>query len=78
MFSFGQEPQLPIEEQSVDSILKALKNNIRLQCPALCPSHVYTNIMLECWKLKAAERPTFHGLTKMFEDILQPDKSVIM
>ncbi|XP_065205538.1 tyrosine-protein kinase hopscotch [Planococcus citri] len=73
MFTHGEDPRLPIDQQSVDDMLNALKNDIRLECPPDCPSHVYSNIMRECWHYEAAKRPTFQTLSKTIEELFRPD-----
>lgn len=55
-------------------VIRALERNYRMQAPEGCPSELY-KIMLECWKNKAEERPTFDYLQSVLEDFYTATES---
>jgi len=62
MFSFGE---LPYGEISGGEVIALLEANKRLDKPDHCPDHTY-QIMLRCWHIKPASRPTFKELHEIF------------
>ena len=48
-------------------VLKAVAEGYRMPCPIGCPDNLY-NIMLDCWRDKSEERPTFDTLQWQLED----------
>ncbi|XP_052821493.1 activated CDC42 kinase 1-like isoform X2 [Mya arenaria] len=56
MFTFGQEPWLGYNGSQI--LHKIDAEGERLSLPDLCPTEIY-QLMLKCWALKPAERPSF-------------------
>ena len=75
MFSYGAEPNLPNVSSKAKEMAEALKNNIRLPIPANCSHYIYTRIMVPCWQLNSAERPSFRDLCILIEDMLNMQHS---
>lgn len=55
-------------------VIRALERNYRMQPSESCPSELY-KIMLECWKNKPEERPTFDYLQSVLEDFYTATES---
>lgn len=55
-------------------VIRALERNYRMQPCESCPSELY-KIMLECWKNKPEERPTFDYLQSVLEDFYTATES---
>lgn len=55
-------------------VIRALERNYRMQPSEGCPSELY-KIMLECWKNKPEERPTFDYLQSVLEDFYTATES---
>ena len=64
MYSFGQ---MPYEGKSGVKTLEYIEQGNRLAMPEGATNDVY-GIMLECWKYKPEERPTFADLFTLFSD----------
>jgi serine/threonine protein kinase len=66
MFSFGAEPY---EFMSNKDVVKFVKNGSKLECPECCPPVIYEEVILPCWNLQPAQRPTFKTLFRLLENI---------
>uniref|UniRef100_A0A0A9ZBW4 Tyrosine-protein kinase n=3 Tax=Lygus hesperus TaxID=30085 RepID=A0A0A9ZBW4_LYGHE len=64
IFSFGADPILDANCSDTKTLLNLLKSNIRLPCPPKCPSEVYVDLMMECWKSDHRERPSFKNIVQ--------------
>ena len=82
MFSLGLTPYLtgcenffradaPVEKHRDDmkQWLKLLEEGVRLPKPHLCPSALYTEVMLTCWKKDPHQRPDFTEMRKMLTKV---------
>ncbi|XP_028858458.1 tyrosine-protein kinase SRK2 [Denticeps clupeoides] len=69
IMTFGQMPYPTFTNYQV---VQKVPTGYRMSCPASCPTVLY-NIMLDCWKDKAAERPTFETLQWKLEDFFDLD-----
>ncbi|KAK3603679.1 hypothetical protein CHS0354_023276 [Potamilus streckersoni] len=64
MFSFGEPPY---GEMKGIEVIQYIESGKRLERPEKCPPKVY-EIMNNCWKKDAKERPTFKYLNQHFEE----------
>ncbi|XP_075901998.1 tyrosine-protein kinase HCK [Nelusetta ayraudi] len=64
----------PYPGMSNPEVIRALERNYRMQPSEGCPSELY-KIMLECWKNKPEERPTFDYLQSVLEDFYTATES---
>ncbi|XP_066920050.1 tyrosine-protein kinase HTK16-like [Clytia hemisphaerica] len=62
MFTFGE---LPYGEMTGAEVISLLEQGQRLERPEDCPQHTYS-IMLRCWHIDPAQRPTFKELHTIF------------
>lgn len=62
MFTFGD---LPYGEKSGGEVIAFVEKGNRLDQPDSCPDHTY-KIMLRCWHIDPAQRPTFQELHNIF------------
>ena len=53
---------------SVATLLWTLENDIRPDCPLLCPRQIH-EWMKDCWKLNHNERPSFKDLKKRIDEL---------
>ena len=59
--------RVPYPGMTDDEVLAQVKQGYRMPRPPGCPDPLY-NTMLECWKTKPEERPTFEFLVYQLED----------
>ena len=62
MFTFGD---LPYGDKSGGEVIDFVMKGNRLEKPDGCPDHTYA-IMLKCWNIEAAQRPSFDDLHTVF------------
>lgn len=55
-------------------VIRSLEKDYRMQRLESCPPELY-EIMLECWKKKPEERPTFDYLQSVLEDFYTATES---
>lgn len=55
-------------------VIRALEKGYRMQRQESCPTELY-DIMLECWKNKPEDRPTFDYLQSVLEDFYTATES---
>lgn len=55
-------------------VIRSLEKGYRMQRLESCPTELY-DIMLDCWKNKAEERPTFDYLQSILEDFFTATES---
>lgn len=55
-------------------VIRSLERSYRMQPPESCPDELY-QIMLECWKNKPEDRPTFDYLQSVLEDFYTATES---
>lgn len=55
-------------------VIRSLEKGYRMQCLDSCPAELY-KIMLECWKNKPEDRPTFDYLQSILEDFYTATES---
>lgn len=75
MFSYGEEPVLPIMQEKVEGqeqqiLLNALESGARFPCPPVCPQSVYVRIIYPCWLVDPHTRLTFTQLCAEIIDLL--------
>ncbi|VDD82785.1 unnamed protein product [Mesocestoides corti] len=75
IFSYGGTPYPTL---SAESLLKALQMGFRNEQPLASPSHVY-GLMLSCWSIDPACRPTFSqlvaSLQQAYDDVINENSS---
>lgn len=77
MYSYGDDPAYPVgesEAQLLGQLLALLEQGVRLPCPPDCPHTIY-QIMSNCWKNSAADRPTFSTLQTHVDMLLKESGS---
>lgn len=55
-------------------VIRALERGYRMQKLDSCPAELY-KIMMECWKSKPEDRPTFDYLQSVLEDFFTATES---
>lgn len=55
-------------------VIRALEKGYRMQKLDSCPAELY-KIMMECWKSKPEDRPTFEYLQSVLEDFFTATES---
>ncbi|KAF3859794.1 hypothetical protein F7725_000049 [Dissostichus mawsoni] len=73
IISYGRTPYPGMTNPEV---IRALEKDYRMKRLDSCPVELY-DIMLECWKNKPEERPTFEYLQSVLEDSTQPQRDSI-
>ena len=73
----SEEPVLIVHILSIvgmtnKEVLESVERGYRMPCPPGCPGELY-EIMLECWKAKPMERPTFETLQWKLEEFFVMD-----
>lgn len=53
-------------------VVQKLPQGYRMPCPPSCPKVMY-DLMMDCWKENAHERPTFETLQWKLEDFFDLD-----
>lgn len=43
----------------------------RMPCPGGCPEQYYDQVMAECWRYQAEQRPNFHSLLHTIDAIIK-------
>ncbi|XP_038127687.1 tyrosine-protein kinase SRK2 [Cyprinodon tularosa] len=71
IMTFGQ---MPYPNMSNMQAVTWISKGNRMSCPANCPKPLH-NIMLDCWKEKEKERPTFETLQWQLEEYFEMDSS---
>ncbi|XP_048842338.1 tyrosine-protein kinase SRK2 [Brienomyrus brachyistius] len=69
IMTFGQ---IPYPEMSNMEVVQQLSKGYRMFCPASCPKGLY-DIMRDCWKDEACDRPTFETLLWELEGFFDMD-----
>lgn len=64
----------PYPSMSNQEVLQQVSRSYRMPQPPNCPDRLY-QIMLNCWKTNAEERPTFEALKYILENFLDEDES---
>ncbi|XP_069742917.1 tyrosine-protein kinase FRK [Narcine bancroftii] len=64
--------KIPYAGMSNSQVIEELGKGYRMSCPEACPPPLY-EIMLECWKDKSYERPTFETLQWKLEEFFETD-----
>ena len=59
--------RVPYPDMTINEVRKQVKQGYRMPRPPGCPDPLY-QIMLECWRIKPEERPTFKYLKHQLED----------
>jgi fyn-related kinase len=59
--------RIPYPGMNNAEVLQQVEKGYRMPCPHGCPELLYT-IMLDCWKMRPEERPTFETLQWRLED----------
>jgi len=67
IFEFGSSPYPGFDNAEV---LDKVNRGWRLPCPKNCPTKVH-DLMLQCWKEKSAERPTFKEIFFTLESVAE-------
>ena len=65
--------RIPYTWMTNDKVLAQVTQGYRMPQPPGCPNPLY-QIMLECWKAKPEERPTFENLKHQLENLSMPTK----
>ncbi|KAK5648851.1 hypothetical protein RI129_003743 [Pyrocoelia pectoralis] len=71
--TLGGNPYATISPRDMLSILRS---GYRMECPKNCSLELYA-IMRQCWRDSAKERPTFHDLKLMIEELLESDNRYV-
>ncbi|XP_041043965.1 tyrosine-protein kinase SRK2 [Carcharodon carcharias] len=71
IITFGK---MPYPGMTNYQVIQELGKGYRMPCPSECPPALY-EIMLDCWKDKDFERPTFETLQWKLEDFFETDLS---
>ncbi|NWX90918.1 FRK kinase, partial [Nothoprocta pentlandii] len=66
--------KMPYAGLAGHQVIQMLDKGYRLPQPSNCPKRLY-DIMLQCWKAEAKERPTFETLQWQLEDYFEVDGS---
>ncbi|GCC28779.1 tyrosine-protein kinase FRK [Chiloscyllium punctatum] len=66
--------KMPYPGMSNYQVIQELGRGYRMPCPSECPPALY-EIMVDCWKDKDFERPTFETLQWKLEDFFETDLS---
>uniref|UniRef100_A0A7E4VIB1 Protein kinase domain-containing protein n=1 Tax=Panagrellus redivivus TaxID=6233 RepID=A0A7E4VIB1_PANRE len=66
LFTRGYEPYSPLDYHQIQDFLNSGQ---RLPCPETCPEPIYA-VMLSCWDVEPAKRPTFKQLQKQIRDVV--------
>ncbi|XP_038127688.1 tyrosine-protein kinase SRK2-like [Cyprinodon tularosa] len=69
IMTFGE---LPYPGLTNTETVESLAKGNRMSCPPKCPKPLH-NIMMDCWKEKEQERPTFQTLQWQLEDMFEMD-----
>lgn len=64
----------PYPSMSNQEVLQQVSRSYRMPQPPNCPDRLY-QIMLNCWKTNAEERPTFEALKYILENFFDEDES---
>ncbi|CDW51844.1 F actin bind and Pkinase Tyr and SH2 domain conta ining protein [Trichuris trichiura] len=63
--TYGKTPYPGVEFSEVYTLLE---KGFRMECPAGCPPSAY-ELMLQCWRWSAADRPTFREISIALEEM---------
>lgn len=66
MMTNGAFPYADIKD--INEVLRMVESGYHMPSPATCPQNVY-KVMLDCWKMKPENRPTFQVLKETLEKI---------
>lgn len=69
IMTFGQ---IPYPAMTNYQVVQKIPQGFRMSCPPNCPKVMY-DIMMDCWKQKAQDRPTFETLQWKLEDFFDLD-----
>ncbi|XP_050726057.1 activated Cdc42 kinase Ack-like isoform X2 [Eriocheir sinensis] len=73
-FSLGEDPWVGLNGQQI--LRKIDQEGERLACPAACPTAIY-DLLLECWALEPAARPTFTQVYQRVSAIMPDTMKVV-
>eukprot|EP00045_Choanoeca_perplexa_P005807 m.48638 g.48638 ORF g.48638 m.48638 type:complete len:580 (-) comp13305_c0_seq2:60-1799(-) len=68
--TYGDAPYSGMEARDV---ITQLEQGYRMPEPANCPEGLY-DVMSQCWALNSADRPSFHDLTVLLDDLHKVSK----
>ena len=69
IITFGR---FPYPGMTNEQVLEALQQGYRMPCPMGCPDKLH-DIMLDCWREEAYERPTFETLQWQLEEFFETE-----
>ena len=67
LYELITDGDFPYLGMSNAQVVEALQRGYRMPCPVKCPKQLY-QVMRDCWKEQADNRPTFHTLQWIMED----------
>jgi len=68
VFNFGKAPYPRMTNQKARD---EVERGYRMPCPGGCPEQYYDQVMTECWRYQAEQRPNFHSLLHTIDSIIK-------
>jgi serine/threonine protein kinase len=61
--------KIPYEDKTNAEVVKSVTKSVLLERPRTCHDEIY-KMMLDCWKMKASDRPTFKDIENHFKQLI--------